>query len=131
MKFNFSLRFVRYFLIIFSIVIFTYTIQIFVQNFNVEKEIKTLKKTQYQLSGDTYWIKNYYEPFLKTDYAKMIFKHKAWIIQDNELLVKIKYFSDNPTDMFEKKQDNLQTENIENIKCLDYFKKLYEKYFTL
>jgi len=98
-----------------------------VQNFNVEKEIKDIKTDQKQLSGDTYWLEHYYKPFLKTDYAKMFFKHRAWIIQDNELLVKIVYFSDNP-DVENNVETNLEIPEKENIKCIDYFVKLYEKY---
>ena len=125
MKFN--TRIIRYILIIVSMIIFAYTIQIFVQNFNIEKEIKELKHTQYILSGDTYWTKNYYEPFLETKYAKLIFKHRAWILQDNEILVKIAYF-DKKTESIDKKEENLYNNNTKTLSCKDFVISLYKKY---
>ena len=123
-----STRVVRYILIILSIVIFAYTIQIFVQNFNIEKEIKTLKTSQYQLSGDTYWMKNYYEPFLKTKYAELVFKHRAGILNKDEILVKIAYVSNNLTDSVDKKKKNIYNDDMQEISCMDYLKSLYKKY---
>lgn len=128
MKFNVNLRFVRYFLIIFSVIIFTYTIQIFVQNFNIEKEITELKQEQIQLSGDTYWKKEYYEPFLKTNYATIVFKHKSGVIDDDEILVKI--LSDK--EEIEKTIKKVHIYNNENnMKCKDFFQQLYDKYLSL
>jgi hypothetical protein len=79
----------RYFLFFVSIVIFVYSIQIFVQNFNMDKTISLLKGQQYSLSGETFWLKNYYEPYLKSKYSLLIFKHKNGIVSDNENLVKV------------------------------------------
>jgi len=79
----------RYFLFFVSIVIFVYSIQIFVQNFNMDKTISLLKGQQYSLSGETFWLKNYYEPYLKSKYSLLIFKHKNGIVSGNENLLKV------------------------------------------
>jgi len=121
-------RVVRYVLIIFSVIIATYAIQVFVQNFNIEKEIKDLKQTQYLLSGETYWTKNYYEPYLKTEYAKMIFKHRAWIVWENEKLYKI--VSYNETKTIDKQERKIYNKPVARKSCIDFFKDLKEKYFT-
>jgi hypothetical protein len=110
-------------------IIFAYTIQIFVQNFNIEKEIKDLKQTQYILSGDTYWTKNYYEPFLKTEYAKMIFKHRAWILQDKEILIKISYI-DKEKEIIDKKEKKIYNEDTQTLSCKDFVLSLYKKYLS-
>jgi hypothetical protein len=72
-----KLRLIRYILFFISLIIFTFAIQIFVKNFSIESEINQLKNEQYKLSGQTYWLKNYYEPFLKTPQAKIVLSHKS------------------------------------------------------
>ena len=87
MKLN--LRWFRYLLVILSIIIFTYTLQVFVQNFNIEKQISNLKQKQKKLNSETKWMRNYYKPFLESDYALMYFQHRAWVVWENEILFKI------------------------------------------
>jgi len=55
----------------------------------MDKTISLLKGEQYSLSGETFWLRNYYEPYLKSKYSLLIFKHKNGIVSDNEILVKV------------------------------------------
>ncbi len=82
-------RYVRYFILLLSFVIFTYAIKVFVQNFNMNKEINTLKIKQSNLSWDTVWMAKYYKPYVNSDYAKKSFLHKLWMPSKNEILIKI------------------------------------------
>ena len=84
-----NLRLIRYVLFFLGLIILWYTGQIFVQNFNMQKTIQGLKQKQVELKWNTYWLKNYYEPFLKTDYAKKFFSHKNGVPLENEIVVNI------------------------------------------
>ena len=84
-----NLRLIRYILFFVGLIILWYTGQIFVQNFNMQKTIQTLKQKQVELKWNTYWLKNYYEPFLKTEYAKTFFSHKNGVPLENEIVVNI------------------------------------------
>ena len=86
-----NLRLIRYILFFVGLIILWYTGQIFVQNFNMQKTIQTLKQKQVELKWNTYWLKNYYEPFLKTEYAKTFFSHKNGVPLENEIVVNIVY----------------------------------------
>jgi hypothetical protein len=88
MRYNINARFVRYTLFFVSILILSYAVQVFVQNFSMEETIRSLKQQQILLKGETYWMKNYYDPFLKTDYAKLFFQHKEGIVDKDEILIK-------------------------------------------
>ncbi len=126
MKINFSLRIFRYILIALSIFIFTSAIQIFVQNFNIENEINELKTKQSTLSQDSLWRKNFYEPYLNSEYSKLLFAHQAWVVWKNEKIIKIVVENN------KKKQEKEQV--IKNSvkwkkSCLKFFKILYYKYF--
>ncbi len=125
MKLN--LRLIRYVIVILSSIISVYAIQIFIQNFNIEKEIKTLKKNKKILENDTYWIKYYYEPFLKTDYAKLYFQHRAWIVWKNEILIKI---ISKKNENYEKKISFEKYKAYRKINCIQFFKTLKKKYFN-
>jgi len=126
MKINFSLRVLRYILIGISIIIFTSAIQIFVQNFNIESEINDLKTKQYQLSQDSLWRKNFYQPYLDSKYSKLLFAHQAWVVWKDEKIIKI-VVEDNKK-ILEKKE--VIKNNIDWKKnCLKFFKILYYKYF--
>jgi len=89
-----NLRLVRYGLFFVGLVILWYAGQIFVQNFNMQKTIEELKNNQSKLQGNTYWLKNYYEPFLKTDYAKIFFSHKNGVPLEDEIMVNIVSYSE-------------------------------------
>ena len=125
MKLN--LRIIRYGIVILASIISVYAIQIFIQNFNIEKEIKTLKKNKGILENDTYWTKHYYEPFLKTDYAKLYFKHRAWIVWKSEILIKI---ITKKKEEQEKKITFEKYKSYRKINCIQFFKNLKNKYFN-
>jgi len=84
-----SKRAIRYSLFFLSVIILVYSAQIFFQNFNMNQTVEKLKQQQYELSWQTYWLKNYYEPYLKSKYSTEIFKHKNAIPADDEILVSI------------------------------------------
>lgn len=88
MNFKLNLRYVRYFLFFLTFLIFSFAIQVFVQNFNMNSMINDSKQEQLQLSWQTFWMKHYYEPFLKSEYSKFISQHKYWIVTEEEILVK-------------------------------------------
>lgn len=90
MKLN--LRYVRYWLFFLSFLIFTYAVQVFVQNFNVNKTIRELDKKQNNLSWETLWMKKYYTTFLSSRYALFFFQHKQWTSFNDEILVKVKKY---------------------------------------
>lgn len=87
MKIN--LRYLRYSLFFVSFLIFTYAVQVFVQNFNINTAIKWIDKTQNNLSWDTLWMKLYYKSFLDSKYVVYFFKHKQWVKFNDEFLIKI------------------------------------------
>ena len=132
MKLN--LRFIRYSLFFLALVIFTFAIQVFVQNFSSEKEITQLKQKQEYLSWETFWMKNYYEPFLKTSYAKVLFSHKAGIPLEGEKIVKIVSFqytnNIEKIDNKDKKAYNISTKEKNLSSCRDFFYSLYKKYLS-
>ncbi len=82
-------RYVRYFVLLLSFVIFTYAIKVFIQNFNMNKKINKLRVEQYDLSWDTTWMRKYYKPYVNSNYMRKAFLHKAWIPDRNEILIKI------------------------------------------
>lgn len=94
MKLNF--RYIRYGLFIISFVILIFAIKVFLQNFNMNKNIQQLKDTQLNLSWDTLWLKKYYNPFLKSDYAKLLILHTSWLPAKNEILIRINKINNLP-----------------------------------
>ena len=117
-----SKRAIRYSLFFLSVIILVYSAQIFFQNFNMNQTISNLKQQQYELSGQTYWLKNYYEPYLKSKYSTEIFKHKNAIPADNEILVNIV----NPVEsitwyVINNKQDQI------NISWQEFFSNILKK----
>ena len=86
-----NVRIIRYLVFFVGLLILSYATQIFVQNFNIQSKIHTLKQEQKQLSWDSLWMKSYYKKFLSSDYSKLIFSHKNGITIWNEVLVQIKY----------------------------------------
>ncbi len=91
----FSIRSIRYFFFLLSIIIFVYSVQIFTQNFNMDQTISKIKNEHKYLSWQTYWLKNYYEPYLKSKYSHIIFSHKNAILREWEFLVKINFYDKN------------------------------------
>ena len=83
-------RYLRYVLFFLSFLIITYSIKIFVQNFNMNKEISNLKNIQIQLSWDTLWMKKYFKPYVKTYYSKQSIEHSSWIPNNSEILINIR-----------------------------------------
>lgn len=118
-----NLRYLRYFLFFLSFLIFAYATQVFLQNFNMDSWIQELKKTQSELSWETFWIKNYYEPFLKSKYANFIFKHRSSIALDNEILIKFEKneFDDNDLQKNIKNVNTNSDSNSANKQWLDFF----------
>ncbi len=120
-----NLRFVRYFLFFVWIIILWYAGQIFVQNFNMQKTIESLKEKQIQLSWDTYWLKNYYKPFLKTKYAKEFFSHKNWIPLENEVMIKLVSYQQNQL-TWQQEVINLKVQK-NNISWQNFFSSITKK----
>ena len=90
-------RYIRYVILLFAFIIFTYAIKVFFQNFNMNKEITNLRLEQSNLSGDTVWMKKYYKPYVNSKYMKKAFLHKSWIPASDEILVKITQWTENIT----------------------------------
>ncbi len=107
-------RYVRYFILLFSFIIFTYAVKIFVQNFNMNKEINKLKIKQSNLSWETIWMDKYYKPYVNSDYMKKAFLHKSWIPNKNEILVKIGVKKDIDTWVASKSVGNYKKYNYTN-----------------
>ncbi len=115
-------RFLRYIAIFLWILIFSFSIQLFVQNFTIDQNIKDLKNQQKILSWETYWTKHYYEPYLKSKYAYIIFSHSNWLALDKEIIVKVVSFENN------KKNENLDNfKVIYNLSWQSFFWKLIKK----
>jgi len=85
-----NIRVIRYWVFFVGLLILSYATQVFVQNFNIQNKIETLKQTQSTLSWDSLWMETYYKKFLASDYSKLIFSHKNGITIWNEILVQIK-----------------------------------------
>lgn len=94
MNFKLNLRYIRYFLFFLSFLVFSFAIQVFVQNFNMNALISDSKKEQLSLSWETFWMKHYYEPFLNSTYSKFLSQHRYWITTEREILVKFRSESD-------------------------------------
>jgi len=84
-----DLRWLRYLIFLAGLIVFGYAGQIFVQNFNMQKTVEQLRSQQIKLQWDTDWLENYYEPFLKTEYAQFFFSHKNWVPLENEVMVNL------------------------------------------
>lgn len=70
-----------------SFLIFTYSVQVFIQNFNIDKNIQELNKTQSFLSWESLWMENFYKPFLESEYSIYFMKHKQGISLDDEIII--------------------------------------------
>ncbi len=91
-----------------SFLIFTYAVQVFVQNFNINKNIQDLQEKQLYLSWETLWMKNFYEPFLQSKYSTYFMQHKQWSRWKDEILVK---FKEDDVSISQKNEENIENNN--------------------
>jgi len=92
----------------------------------MNKIIQDLREKQEQLSWQTYWLKNYYKPYLKSEYASKIFRHKNAISCNNEILVKIlNPVEDTTLYVLDNKQEQI------NINWQDFFSGLLKKILNI
>lgn len=124
-------RYIRYLILLLSFVVFTYAIKVFVQNFNMNKEINELKNRQITLSWDTVWADKYHKHYVESPYMKEAFLHKSWIPSKDEILVKIGPVKNGNLSDF-KKLDNSTKYNYTNNtkdKWNIFFLSLYKNIF--
>jgi len=128
---KFKQRYVRYLILLFSFVIFTYAIKVFVQNFNMNKEINNLKNNQSNLSWETTWMHKYYKYYVNSHYMKEAFLHKSWIPSKNEILVKIDVVKNSNLSGFKELDNSIKYNYTNNTKDKwnTFFLSLYKNIF--
>jgi hypothetical protein len=73
----------------------------------MNQTIIELQEKEKELTWTTIWLKKYYEPFLKSDYADYFFRHKSWIPAKNEILLKIVYEKNKKSEVISLKKNTI------------------------